>query len=504
MAFDGIFLSHLIKEFDIIKNTHVNNINFSKNSFIFNFGKKFLIIDFNTNRSICYIKDKDQMIYENNWFSSIINTHLKGSKLLDINQHFTDRIVVFDFLKFDNIFGPKKYYLIFEATGKYANLFLLDNDNIVISSYKRVNISQKYEFLKSDKISSDNFTSFDNILMPSDISNKYLGISIKLSNYLFDNHILLNDLVYKPTISFDTNDYHAFDIFPQQDDKKYFSSLSDLLVEYINKKEPKNLEIKHFLENKIKKIDKKYIDTLNELDEKKENLNYKEYADILKLYINSDIDLPSVVEQKIDQTKSATQNLESFYTKYKKSKIGITYIQKQLKELEDQREKLKSYLDEYSYNDNISDIDDFINQLIPLGYMSKKLKQKTQKSNTPNIPKLVFDDFTIKVGKNSHQNEYLLKTSSKNDYWFHIKAGSGSHVIVSGTLSPDAIKYASMLALYYSSQKFSTNVDVDYTTLNYVSRIRKQNAYNVSYINYKTTYTTVDDKLIYEILSHKI
>lgn len=500
MAFDGYFISKLIKEFDVIKNTHLNNINYDKNKYIFNFGKKNLIISFNANKALCFLENKVSYNFNNDWFSNILNSNLKGSKLIKFYQYKTDRIIFFEFLKTDIIYGPSIFKLIFEATGKYANLFLINKEDIVVSSLKKVNIGQKYNILESDKLDFNNFNSYENIIEPKDIFSKYMGISLVLANYLFDHKLFLPIKEYKPVFNKTKNDFYLFDLYLDEDEKIYFNDLNSLLKFYIENQKSNKNDFQFFLEQKLKKVENKIIELNNEMEEKKDDLKFKGIAD--SLYMENDLNkkISSYNGFALDENKTINENAQNLYDKYKKAKRGIIFLEDNLKKVLLEKEKVLNLITELQFKTK-EDNNDIIDLLIPLGYKTKNKNHLNKK--IPNYGIYKFNDFEILVGRNMKQNEYLLRTSSKNYYWFHIKAGSGSHVILKGSLTNESIKYAATLAVMYSTQKYANNVAVDYTTLNYVSRIRKENPYLVKYINYKTIYITVTDEVTNILNNHK-
>jgi len=67
------------------------------------------------------------------------------------------------------------------------------------------------------------------------------------------------------------------------------------------------------------------------------------------------------------------------------------------------------------------------------------------------------EGFTILVGKNAADNDVLsIKLGAPNDFWLHVAAGSGSHVVVRNpdnlaTLPRETLRYAAALAAGYSS-----------------------------------------------------
>ena len=78
------------------------------------------------------------------------------------------------------------------------------------------------------------------------------------------------------------------------------------------------------------------------------------------------------------------------------------------------------------------------------------------------------------VGRNNTQNDTLtLKTSSKNDIWFHTKNIHGSHVILfteGKEPDEDTLFFAACLAAKYSKAANSNQVPVDYTPVKYVKK----------------------------------
>jgi len=79
------------------------------------------------------------------------------------------------------------------------------------------------------------------------------------------------------------------------------------------------------------------------------------------------------------------------------------------------------------------------------------------------------DGFEILVGNQARDNDYLtFKVASSQDFWFHVAATPGAHVIVR---NPDKLKRlpkqtlgeAASLAAYYSKNRKGGQVVVSYT-----------------------------------------
>ena len=94
------------------------------------------------------------------------------------------------------------------------------------------------------------------------------------------------------------------------------------------------------------------------------------------------------------------------------------------------------------------------------------------------------------VGKNNLQNEELtFKFANGGDWWFHSKGIPGSHVIVktNGDELPDAtFEEAARLAAFYSKNRKSEKVEIDYIQRKHV---KKANSGKPGFVIYHTNYS---------------
>jgi len=102
-------------------------------------------------------------------------------------------------------------------------------------------------------------------------------------------------------------------------------------------------------------------------------------------------------------------------------------------------------------------------------------QEKTQTSLKKGYLEEIQDGFVIMIGKNARQNDKLtFSMAHKDDLFFHIKDGHGSHVILKqrpGMSFPKkVIERAAGLAAYYSKRKSESLVVVQYTPKKYVRK----------------------------------
>lgn len=99
--------------------------------------------------------------------------------------------------------------------------------------------------------------------------------------------------------------------------------------------------------------------------------------------------------------------------------------------------------------------------------------------------------YEIWVGRSSKENDLLTRSAHSEDLWFHVQGISGAHVILRtqgrGATLPDLLR-AAQLAAFYSKAKGEKNVPVDYTAKKHVWRPRKAAPGQVLYTQGKTLF----------------
>ena len=240
MIIDGAFIHALVKEL----NSKLNKARLEKishvtsESFLFQFyfkGEKLkLIIDLNANFFSAYITDKKVPNKDHSQFLLTLKKQLEGGILDSITQHQTDRVMLFNFTVYDFIDGPVSKTLVFEAMGKHSNLMLIQ-DGKIVDTFKKMFFETgrqlipgaTFEFFPTDKKPFDHID-YHMIETPKNISASYMGISMKLATYLFENHKQISELPLNPTKDMTKNTGYFFDIFPNDHQKKSYQTLSEL------------------------------------------------------------------------------------------------------------------------------------------------------------------------------------------------------------------------------------------------------------------------------------
>ena len=224
-----------------------------------------------------------------------------------------------------------------------------------------------------------------------------------------------------------------------------------------------------------------------------------------KIILENYYDNNNLVTIPIDRNKTPSYNAKNYFKKYNKLKNALQVINDQKKETQSELDYLESIIYEINTAKNISDIDEIYseiseNSLFERSHLKSKTKiikqkQKNKKINKTYIPiEYKIENYTLLVGKNNMQNDYLTtKVAKSSDIWFHTKDIHGSHAILQTKgeePSIDVIIRCAQIAAYYSKGKLSSNVPVDYTFIKYVKKPSGSKPGFVIYTHNKTVNVT--------------
>lgn len=518
MIFDGFFISHLIDELNQnLSRARLERIYQNDDlSFLFVFytkgERKYLNLSISPQHVGMHLTQKKQLGNITSQFLATLKKHIEGAILEDMVQYQSDRVIILNFTAFDFIDGPIKKQLIFEAMGRHSNLLII-KDDIIIDTLKKMFFEEgrqllpqaKFEFFPSNK---KPFFHIDylNVHSPKDIVDHYMGVSMPLAKYLFDHQIQLKDIQRHPTKSISANKSYVFDLFDEDSNKKHYQTISDLMDDTLHVKQ--NIYIKHaqFIDKQIQKYEKKLAVYEQQFEDAKDNLSYRTYGDLIYQSGHPLTDSMSSIEVNgeliaLDPTLTLNQNAQKYYKLYQKAKRAIHHIESQMKVTNEVIDVFKEFQTYVSFA-NEQSIKELEKDLSAYGFKSSKTKTTHKKQQKPNILTLSDQDVNYYIGKNNLQNEYVTHTlAQKEDYWFHVKDAPGAHVVVTTTkLNESILRKACMLAAYFSSQKHSSSIPVDYVQIKYIKKIPGMPSYKVTYKNHQTMYIDIDEEKIQSYL----
>lgn len=511
MSIDGVFIHHLVDEIKSLKGAKINRvIKISESDYCFLLPRKIkLLISVDGNHPHIRITT-DELVNSslNSNFYVNLKKYCENSYIEDISQYNNDRIVKFSLNHYDELGFMENINLIVELFGRNSNIIIVKEDETIIDSIKKSSLldseriiipKAKYVYPTSNKInpytlneySAINLEGVSNILLEEIKYHKSLDVISKATNpviietenkrffYCFNLEYLDGNRIKFDTIS------EMLDFYYKSQNESISKNNEQKLVENYLSKEIKKLE------NKKSKLEKEYYQAIDNLEcEKIGNILSSNFYNVKKgmnqiavfdYYNNCDITI------NLDPLLSPTENLNSYYTLYKKSKRAISYIEEQQKLTDNDINYYQGIIEQLSYSKNL-DLKEIIEELD----LKKRLNiPKSARKTKPNYT--IYNDIyggIILVGKNNIQNNYLTHTvANKDDVFFHVKSIGGSHVILRGSYTDKRSEIlAADIAAYYSKYRNSINVNVDMTKVKNVKKVPGTKGSFVTYSTYQTIF----------------
>lgn len=260
--------------------------------------------------------------------------------------------------------------------------------------------------------------------------------------------------------------------------------------------------ILNFILATLKKYEKRLINIDKKLDECKDMEKYRIYGELItaNLYQIPNYNLENIeLENYYDNNNHIiiplnnkylpSYNAKLYFKKYNKLKNALNIVTVQKQETIDDINYIESVIYELNTCKTAEDVEEIYEEISENTIFENKLKtkKKSKKSKAKlltqnkeakfNPLKYVIDGYTILVGRNNKENDYLTcKFARKNDIWFHTKDTHGSHVILktnAETIIPEEILFeAAKLAVKHSKAKNSSHTPVDYCK---ISNVKKPN-----------------------------
>lgn len=298
----------------------------------------------------------------------------------------------------------------------------------------------------------------------------------------------------------------------------YFESISEVIDTFYKTRSQKermavkSASLAKLVANNLARCAKKYEVQLKELaaSEKKESFRingelitanmYKiKKGDDFVLAVNYNSPEMEEISIPLDKTLSPSANAQKYFKRYNKLKNAEIFLTEEIKKTKSELLYLETVEEELQKAQNLADLAEIREELSAEGYIKaapEKNKRKKTAAYSPDIDSFITNDgFTVFVGKNNKQNDFLtLKMSRGADLWFHTKDIPGSHVVIrhehDRSFSETAILAAAEAAAFSSKARQADKVPVDYTFIKYVKKPNGARPGFVIYTDNKTVYVT--------------
>jgi predicted ribosome quality control (RQC) complex YloA/Tae2 family protein len=369
-------------------------------------------------------------------FDVLLSKRFNRANILSVELINEDKILRFK-TSISSAYKEETTLLQFEFTGKYTNVIILDENEVVLEALRHVDL----------------FSSFREVR----VGQKLLNV---------------------PNAPFVAKEY------PLEDVEKFLHD------EYATDLEAKLTSLKKqklsLLGKKLKKLQKLY-DSLED-EEKLEsevqkcqhhgNLvlanihNIKPYQKSIEL---DDYDGTSVKIEFHRDFHTPAQMANSLFTRSKKAKQKVSHLHIEKESLSSKIEHMKLYMSAVQDAKDIAKI-----QLL----FPKKIQAKKIKTND-SIETFWIEGYKVQLGKNEKGNVEVLKNARAKDIWVHMKDRPSAHVVITTdkqNLPMNIIEGAGRLCVDFTIAQKDRFL-VDYTPRREVTI---QSGSNVLYNKYKT------------------
>ena len=241
-----------------------------------------------------------------------------------------------------------------------------------------------------------------------------------------------------------------------------------------------------FLNKKLQKLQKLYVQLDDEKELEEEAVKYQHYGNLLlanmhnikpyqKVLHVDDYDGKSVCIELHKEFSSVALMANSLFSRSKKAKQRALHMHIEKSSLSSKIEHMKLFIH------TVEDAKDIakIQLLFPKNIQTKKVKQNDS------IETFLVEGYKVSLGKNEKGNVELLKNARAKDIWLHMKERPSAHVIITTdkqNVPMSVIEGAARLCVDFTMFQKDRYL-VDYTPRREVTI---QSGANVLYNKYKT------------------
>ncbi|MBN2652144.1 MAG: NFACT family protein [Spirochaetales bacterium] len=269
--------------------------------------------------------------------------------------------------------------------------------------------------------------------------------------------------------------------------------------------------------NALRNLEKELASTNNAIKEAEATLDnsedgegFKHLGDLIKSNIYAipkaakeveldDWETGEKVKITLNPELSLIENADFYYKKSSKLKAKKEFLADELERLFLRKKGIEEQLEAVTETREIALLREILDQIKPAPSTTGKKKEEIVGLQ------LQSGIFKILVGRNSKENDKLLRSQAKgNDYWFHVRDFPGGYVFVKNqkekTPPLEVMLDACNLAIHYSKAKSNGEADLYYTQVKYLRRVKDGRQGLVIPTQEKNMHVTYDEMRVKRLL----
>ena len=429
-------------------------------------------------------------------FCMFLRKHITGARILRVEQTGLERIVNITLEAKDELGLSRHLTLVAELMGKYSNIILKDENNLIMDSLRHVTRSLsrvrcvlpslEYETPLSSKLNPlgisrttlvEMLEKRGGIKIKPYLSQILQGVSGQTAEEILHRYMpsgyqeqvkepeKLADVILgffaeleslRPTL-YMHKDGLPFFYSPVRyssvsaDKTEGFNCVNELADSYYHRIQQKaQFEKKRTqLDKRAKKQIQKHTSALKKqlatIENAKRADNYKTRGDIItaniyrinkgmRTLVAEDYTTGETMTIPLDTRLSPAANAQKNYKRYNKLKSGLDIVAKRIQASKKDIAFLESVQVSLESSETMEELKEIEYELFKAGVLKSAVSsaRATQKPSEPHRF-TSSDGYTFYAGKNNRQNDMLtMKTAASDDIWLHTKDIPGSHVLITG------------------------------------------------------------------------
>jgi len=397
-------------------------------------------------------------------FCNAVRQHLTGSPVVRLRQVPRDRIVIIESAERDKLRRPHKVSLVAELMGVGSNLVLLDEHERVLASLVRED-SHRRRLVPGAPYEPPEPP---DQLPEAAFRNRFAGASDPEAPLVLSRAIQAR--------------------YAGQEVEEQIESLREHVAGAVREGERR-------LERRLRKIEQQ-----QERAEKAETWRRK--GELLKIalpgiergqreVVVEDLFEPERPEVTIhlDPALSPTENMRSYFARYKKALSGREQLAQRQSETRQRLQRVRELTRKVTEAESVDALKELKEQSRDAGviFPEDRPQRPPEARRGPRAFESA-DGIRILVARNQRENERLTFTIARgNDYWLHVRGWPGPHVVVrtpsDDELPQETLLDAAHLAIHYSRIRGTDYAEVAYTQVKHVRRLKGAPKGQVSYSN---------------------
>lgn len=455
-----------------------------------------------------------------------LKRHILGGELTEVKQLHRDRVLRLTFKRVVSAGFNSTRHLILEATERYSNMILTDEEMVVMEAAKHIHPADNRFRTTLPGFPYAMPPVFDGIPAEEWIQSPAPGTITKICGFgapllralassdINDAANFLSRFYDKGSLEFfSTQKIGKYIIFapnlpqlaqPLGNDitaAGYETTVTPLLVRESSAR-VKNIE--SHIEREVTRREKQCADMRKLLAQDPEKA--RKEAEIIMSNVwqikpgSSDCTLDYWDEEgnrkttvvSLNPALTPQKNAAALFTKYKKLAAAQKRAEKLLEQVQLELAGLREQLAMVSLTEDSAVLSSIEREL---GTRKEKKSTKNKRGEEPVFPPHKRYDLgfaLVFAGLSANGNRYVtFNLASPEDIWFHVYGAPGSHVILrcNGTPSEEenalALRFTASLAAWFSKARENAAPRVDYTRRKYVAAIKGGTA-NVTYKEFKS------------------